>query len=48
MKLIEDFDENLEKYQFSLDTRRIFNKNRILKYRERLNLLVIDDLGVGY
>lgn len=41
-KLIEDFDKNMEMYQFSLDTRRMFNQNRIFKYRERLNLRDID------
>ena len=37
-KLIEDFDKNMELYQFSLDTRRMFNQNRVLRYKERLNL----------
>jgi len=41
-KLIEDFDKNMELYQFSLDTRRMFNQNRTLRYKERLNLRVIN------
>jgi hypothetical protein len=49
-KLIEDFDLNIEKYQFSADTRRIFNKHRLLKYKERLTTLNVDEsvIGVGY
>lgn len=46
--LIEDFDKNIEMYQFALDTRRIFNQDRNLRYRERLTNRVISDIGVGY
>ena len=47
-KLIEDFDKNMELYQFSLDTRRMFNQHRIFKYRERLNLKDIDPSVIRY
>lgn len=35
-KLIEDFDQHMDKYRFSTDTREIFNQDRNLKYKERL------------
>lgn len=49
-KMIDDFDKNMAAYQFSVDTRRIFNQNRVLKYKERLNNKYIDPalIGVGY
>ena len=41
-KLIEDFDQNMEKYRFSTDTRDIFNQDRVLMYKERLTNRDID------
>jgi hypothetical protein len=41
-KLIEDFDQNMEKYRFSVDTRDLFNQHKRLRYKERLNLHYID------
>ena len=50
MKLIEDFDKNMEKYRFSTDTRDIFNRDRTLRYKERLTNRDIDPslIGAGY
>lgn len=49
-KLIEDFDKNMEEYQFAVDTMRMFNQHRILRYKERLNNKDIDPsaIRVGY
>lgn len=47
-KLIDDYEEHMENYRFSTDTRSIFNRSRELSYKERLTSRVIDDLGVGY
>jgi hypothetical protein len=47
-KIIDDYEEHMEQYRFSVDTRSIFNRSRDLSYRERLTNRKIDDLGVGY
>lgn len=48
-KLIDDFDENMEKYEFSLPTRQIMKQNGFFAYRERIDQDIPNEvLGVGY
>lgn len=47
-KVIEDFYETIKKQVFSPQTMRVMNRNRVLAYKERLNLRVIANLGVGF
>lgn len=47
-KVIEDFYETIKKNPFSPQTFYVMNRNRFLMFKERLNLRVITNLGVGF
>lgn len=47
-KLVEGFEEKMRKRPFSEPVYRVLNRNPLLSQKERRNLLVITDLGVGY
>lgn len=47
-KVIEDFYLTMKDHIFSIETMNVLNRNRVLSYKERLNLRVIENIGVGY
>jgi hypothetical protein len=47
-KVVEDFDKWLENHRFAPETLEILNRNRYTRYKERLNLLVVENIREGY